>query len=317
MGVNVQAQSGDAARADGAMIRDGVINLQFLSRVVRAEAITVITIVALFLVASISYLHLAKRKYAVRMVITSAVSHPESSSATLDELSSLAGLDVSSSPALGQFRLFVGALRSPVAAQAIAADQELLKAMFPREWSSSEGGWREPHSYLRPIVHAVAAFLGWYIPPWSPPDVSRVFDYLRDELKIVPDPKSGAVTLEIDSRYPSAAERILLTLNKAVDERMRQRDLERASTDIGYLSQRLAAISVEDYRKALVANLVEQEKTRMLASAPLPYVSDSLGKPLISSKPVSPVPAAVLAAGIILGGLAGLSIASVKYYRLR
>jgi hypothetical protein len=134
-------------------------------------------------------------------------------------------------------------------------------------------------------------------------------------LKIVLDAKSGVVTMEIDSRYPDAAGRILLTLNNAMDERIRQRDLRRSTTDIGYLSERLSNVTVEEYRKALVTNLVDQEKMRMLASAPLPYVSDALGKPLISARPVSPIPAAVLAAALILGGLLAVGVATLKYKR--
>jgi len=53
----------------------------------------------------------------------------------------------------------------------------------------------------------------------------------------------------------------------------------------------------------------------MLASAPLPYVSDILGKPMVSSKPVSPSPILILGAGIVLGGLLGLGMACIAYYR--
>lgn len=299
---------------DRALIRGGVIDLHVLSRIARSEAITIATSVVVFLVSSILYLHLAKERYAVRMVITAASSFTQSSGGTIDELTSLAGIDVSSG-GNPQFKLFVGALRSPFAAEAIAADQNLLKAMFPREWSATEARWREPPSYIRPIVRGLAASFGWYTVPWSPPGVSRVFDYLKDELKITPDPKSGVVTLEIDSHTPEVAERVLVTMNNAVDERMRQHDLARATIDVTYLSQRLSAVTVEEYRRALVTNLVEQEKYRMLASAPLPYVSDVLGKPMISSKPVSPVPVAVFAAALIVGGLLGFGLASIKFYR--
>src|SRR5947207_1398587 len=160
--------------------------------------------------------------------------------------------------------------------------------------------------HLLPIAHAVAKGFGWHIVPWSPPDVGRISDYLERELKVVTDSKSGTVTLEIDSDDPRTAERVLIALNNAVDERMRQRDLERATTNISYLESRLSTVTVEEYRRALVGNLFEQERKRMLASAPLAYVSDMLGKPMISSKPVSPVPVAVLAAGLIIGGLLGL-----------
>jgi len=301
--------------AERPLIRAGIVDLGKLSRIARSERTTVITVIVAFLAVAVLYLHLAERKYAVRMVITGASSHTQSTGGgTLDELSSIAGIDL---PGAGnpQFKLFVGALRSPFAAQAIAADQELLKVMFPREWSAAEGKWRQPHSYVRPVFRLVGRSLWGYNQPWSPPGVSRVFDYLKDELKIISDTKSGTVSLQIDSARPEVAERVLVTLINALDDRMRQHDLQRATVDIDYLSQRLAAVTVEDYRKALVSNLVQQEKTRMLASAPLPYVSDVLGKPMISARPVSPSPIAVLAAALILGGLVGLGVASRKYRR--
>ncbi|HEY4749274.1 MAG TPA: Wzz/FepE/Etk N-terminal domain-containing protein [Steroidobacteraceae bacterium] len=314
MDVKVPETRRYADERDRPVIRRGLIDLHMLARIARSEKIIIVTTVLIFLVAAIAYLHVANKKYAVRMVIAAVSTHSESSSGTLDELSSAVGIDLPTG-SNSQFKLLVGTLRSPFAAQAIAVDPDLLKAMFPREWSASEGRWREPPSVVAPVMHWLAAAVGWYIPPWSPPGVARVFDYLKDELKVVPDTKSGAVTLELDSRYPEAAARIMTTLDNAVDERMRQRDLQRSTTDIGYLSERLSQVTVEEYRKALVTNLVEQEKTRMLASAPLPYVSDMLGKPLISARPVAPVPAAVLAAALIIGGLVGLGIARIKYSR--
>lgn len=296
------------------LVRAGAIDLHLLFRVARSELITLITITAVFLAAAILYLHVAKQKYAVRTVITSTPSNSQTAGGTLDELSSISGIDLPSG-GNSQFKLFVGALRSPFAAQAIGADEDLVKVIFPKEWSAAEGRWREPPSHVLPIARAVAKGFGWHIVPWSPPGVGRISDYLERELKIVTDSKSGTVTLEIDSDDPRAAERVLIALNNAVDERMRQRDLERSTTHISYLESRLSTVTVEEYRRALVSNLFEQERTRMLASAPLAYVSDMLGKPMISAKPVSPVPVAVLAAGLIIGGLLGLIVARVRYNR--
>jgi uncharacterized protein involved in exopolysaccharide biosynthesis len=293
----------------------GVLDLGAVTRIAMREKLTVLTIIAIFLAVSVLYLHVAKKKYSVKMVVTSVNMHGQSAGGgALDELSSMAGLDLNSTET-PQFKLFVGALRSPYAAEAIAADQDLLKAMFPLEWSAKEGRWRQPPSLLRSLAHAVASVIGWYFPPWTPPDATRVFEYLSDELKVVPDTKSGTVTLEIDSNKPAVAERVLVTMNNALDERMRQRDLTRSTIDIGYLTDRLSQVTVEDYRKALVSNLVQQEKERMLASAPLPYISDTLGKTIISSRPVSPVPLAVLAAALVLGGLVGVMVAVNRHRR--
>jgi uncharacterized protein involved in exopolysaccharide biosynthesis len=102
-----------------------------------------------------------------------------------------------------------------------------------------------------------------------------------------------------------------------IDGLMRKRDLEHTSGYIGYLTNRLASVSVEDYRRALVLNLTQQEKNRMLSSSPLPYVSEILGKPMISSKPVSPVPLAALLGGVIVGGVVGVLWAGIARQRRR
>jgi uncharacterized protein involved in exopolysaccharide biosynthesis len=309
-----QAGQDNAQARDQSLVQGRIVDLGVMARIVRAETLTFVTVLFLGLALSIVYLHLARLRYAVRMQVTAASSADQPKSGGLSALSSLAGLSLGNegSP---QFRKFLGTLRSSVAAETIAADQDLLKVIFHGEWSQSDLKWREPTNSLRPALHAVGGLLGLNFEKWTPPGVSRVFDYLNDQLKIIPDAKSGVVTLEIDSDRPHVAERVLLTLNDAMNERLRQHDLEHATTDIAYLTKRLSEVNVVEFRTALVTNLAEQEKSRMLASAPLPYASDVLGRPMISTTPVSPKPLAAWAAGIIFGGLLGLWLANLKYHR--
>lgn len=306
----VHETNGERDGTDRVLSRNGVIDLGLLSEIVRSRpAIMMVSIVA-GLLLSISYLHMATRKYAVKMEVTASSSTEKDSSGSLSALTSIAGLDLGSGGS-SKFRMFMGAIRSPVAAEALAADQDLLKEIFPKEWSAAEGRWREPPG----LLHRIEVLLGFAVSPWSPPSANRVYDYLDREFKVTADSKSGVVTMEIDSAKPKVAARILILLNNAIDDLMRSRDLVHASSYIDYLTNRLSTVAVEDYRKPLIYNLTEQEKIRMLASAPLPYVSDLLGKPMISSKPVSPMPILTLGAGFILGGLLGLGLASMAYYR--
>lgn len=302
----------DNAR-DQPLLQGRMLDLGVMARIVRAETSTFVTVLLIGVALSILYLHVTVAKYAVRMEIISASSDQQKSGG-LSALSSIAGISLGGegSP---QFRIFLGSLRSPVAAEAIVSDQDLLRAIFYREWSESEHKWREPPSRLRPAFQTIGKLFGWRYATWRPPGVSRVFDYLNDTLKVIPDPKSGVITLEIDSSKPDVAERLLLALNSAMNERMRGHDLEHATTDIAYLSKRLLEVNVVEYRTALITNLAEQEKVRMQASAPLPYASDVLGKPMISTKPVSPKPLAAWATGIIIGGLLGLWLANLKFRR--
>ncbi|MGO9934862.1 MAG: hypothetical protein ACLPV8_24030 [Steroidobacteraceae bacterium] len=310
----MQAPEGDGQVRDRSVVQGGTIDLGVMTRIVRAEPFTFLLVLLVCVAVSILYLHAAKTTYAVRMEIISASADQQKSGGLGGALASIAGLTggAEGSP---QFRIFLGSLRSPVAAEAIVSNQDLLRAIFYREWSETDDKWREPPSRLRPVSRVVGRILGWRFAKWGPPGVSRVFDYLNDELKVIPDAKSGVVTLQIDSDRPDVAERVLLTLDKAMNERLRERDLEHATKDIDYLSKRLAEVNVVEYRTALVSNLAEQEKARMQASAPLPYASDVLGRPMISTRPVSPKPLVVWGAGIILGGLLGFWAASFKYHR--
>jgi len=295
---------------DASVIQGGSINFGTMARIIRAETITFLTVMFICLALSLLYLHKARTRYAVRMEVTSASSVEQPKSGGLSALSSVVGISLGGEGS-AQFKLFIGSLRSPIAAEAIVSDQELLKAIFQREWSESEGKWREPRMPLRPLLR----ILGWKFAQWTPPGVNRVYDYLNDQLKVISDSKSGVATLEIDSDKPDVAARVLLTLNTAMNERLREHDLEHSTTYMAYLVNRLSELNIVEYRSALINNLAQVEKTRMQASSPLPYASDILGKPMISSKPVSPKPLATWGAGIVCGGLLGLWVASIKYRR--
>jgi uncharacterized protein involved in exopolysaccharide biosynthesis len=305
---------GDTLDRDRLVHPGGTLDIGAMTRIIRSEAPTFFTVLAVFLALSVLYLHVTRPRYAVRIEITSSSSNEQQKEGGLSALSSVVGFSLGGegSP---QFRIFLGSLRSPIAAESIVSDQDLLKAIFYREWSQSEGKWREPPQSMRGILHPIGKLLGWKFTVWEPPGVSRVYDYLNDQLKVIPDSKSGVVTLEIDSDRPEVAERILLTLNSAMNERLRQHDLEHSTTYISYLEKRLAEVNIVEYRGALITNLAQEERTRMQASSPLPYASDILGKPMVSSKPVAPKPIAAWGTAIIFGGLLGLWAASRKHRR--
>lgn len=307
--------SGDLAVPAGRerLIRHGTLDLGLARRIMMAHPVTMLSAIAVCLAMSILYLHVAHRRYAVELYITAATPSQKSSNA-LSALTSLAGVNLGAAEN-PKFREFLAAIRSPVAAEAIIGDQEMVRAIFPGEWSARAQRWRQPHSYLHAPADFVKRVLGIPVVPWSPPDAARVYEYLRDNLKVIPDAKSGMVTLELDSQRPRQAKVLLVALNQAIDSWMRQHDLRHAQDDITYLSQQLAKTTVEELRNALAANLAEQEHARMLASAPLPYVSDMLGTPIVSNRPAYPRPIPVLIASIVLGFLIGLAIAVRKYGR--
>jgi uncharacterized protein involved in exopolysaccharide biosynthesis len=307
--------SNDAALATRRqrLVRHGTFDLRLASEIIARHKVTMLTAVAVGLLLSVLYLHVAPRKYAVQLYITAA-EQTSSQPKGLAALSSLAGLSLGSEEN-PKFREFLAAIRSPVAAEAIVENEAMMRVIFPREWSVRDGRWEQPHSYLRAPARFVERILGVPVIPWAPPNAARVYTFLRDDLKVIPDTKSGIVTLELDSERPEQAEALLVTLNKAIDDWMRAHDLQHANDDINYLSQELSKATVQELREALATTLSDQEKARMLASAPLPYISDMLGTPTFSSKPAYPMPIPVLLGGGIIGFVVGFVIAARKYGR--
>jgi uncharacterized protein involved in exopolysaccharide biosynthesis len=295
------------------LIRHGTLDLRVALRIVKLHWVPILVATTVTVIAAVFYLHVAPRKYAVQLYITST-SPTSQTPKGLEALSSLAGLSLGSTDN-PKFKEFLAAIRSPIAAEAIIGNQSMVRMIFPQEWSVREGRWRAPRSYLRAPATLLKRILGIPVTPWAPPDAAQVYEYLKKNLKVIPDAKSGIVTLELDSARPTQAEALLITLNQVIDDWMRDHDLRHANDDIDYLSREMSKATVEELRVALAANLAEQEKARMLASAPLPYISDTLGTPTASTRPAYPKAVPVLIAAMVVGFLIGFAIALRKYGR--
>jgi len=296
---------------DSSAIRPRELSVGWLfDAISRQKRIFLVTLIGTLALAFV-YLHIATRKYTVTMELMPSVSSSRSiSSGNLGALSSLAGIS------LGEdgdpnFRIFVDSLQSPVSAEALATNQELLHEMFPLEWSSTEKKWHEAPSSIRFVMQSIKQILGISVVPWSPPSTRRVYDYLQSNLKVIQDQKSGVVTLKIESENPTLAARILVELNQAMDALMRERALARSELYINYLTQKLSTVTVAELRTALLDNLSEQERTKMMASSPVPFVSEMLGSPMVSSAPTSPSTAVAFILSLFLGSSIGAVLAAL------
>lgn len=285
------------------------IDLVYLSKVVWKNRGIYIAVVGLFIVLAIIWLHLAKREYTSSMVIAPVTgsSQPSSAGGGLSALARLGGVDLSNlSGNNGQYRLFISALTSRDAADVLAQDQQLMRGLFPTQWSQSEDRWREPASIIRRFARGTAAFLGVPVEPWHPPSGAQVHDYLLDNLEIDDDPKSPVVTLRITSDTPEVAEELLAKLANAIDSLLRKRALAHSTDYIHYLNRELEKVTVTDYRAALISHLFDQEQTRMMASANVAFAAQVFSGPSRSSKPTAPKSVMILIFFAITGALAGV-----------
>jgi uncharacterized protein involved in exopolysaccharide biosynthesis len=301
--------SGDR-QGDAYASRQYEINVGRLITAVRRQRSFFLAGFLFVLTCALIYLHLAPREYTVTMEMTST-SPQGTLSSKLGALGSIAGVDLGSDPGTANFKIFLDTLQSPIAAEQLMRHPDLLIEMFPKEWSVSDRKWHEPPSAVRPLVRAIQAVLGIPTTPWSPPSTYRVYNYLQSQLRVAQDPKSGVVTLQIENENPELSVKLLNALVHDVDELMRKRVLARTSGYIDYLQAKLQTLTVAEYRQALLENLADQEKQRMIASGQVSYVSEFLGSPVTSLSPTSPAALPILLLACAVGVFAGVVLSSL------
>lgn len=262
--------------------------------------------VGLFLLLGVLYLHVAPDKYTVALQVVPVTNNSRAPGGALSSLGALAGVDMSSLSGSnsGGFAYYADGVRSRAASDLLARDQALLQAVFPEEWSD-RSGWHQPFSIIRPVKNVLFRVLGIPVKPWSPPSGERLNDFVRDHLEVLTDSKSPVTTLQIQSDHPATMIRLLNRLNSVTDDMLRARALTRANQYIAYIDQQLKQVTVTEYRTALLQNLYDQEKMRMMASAHISYAADVFSGPTVSSKPTAPRAPIVLILAIIVGVIAG------------
>jgi len=285
-----------------------VVDIPLLARIIWLRRTLFAATVGAVVFLMVLFLHVTPEKYTVFMQVAPVVNSQNPISGSLGGLAKLAGVDMNAAnPGAVQFRLFLSALTARDTADLLAQDQDLMKAMFPKQWSASENRWRQPFSLTRPVTRTVKMVLGFPVQAWHAPDGRDVQQFLTDHLEIYEDPKGPVVTLRIDSDEPQVSRRLLQKLVGTVDQLLRQRALKRATDYVRYLSHELNVETVAEYRQTLMAHLAEQEQTLMMGNASVSFSMQVFNQPAVPADPSSPKAVVLLITAFVLG--AGLGAA--------
>lgn len=259
-----------------------------------------------FLLLAVVFLHVAEREYAVTLRLTPTASAVSTLPTGVSSLASLAGISVPAQLENNPFELYLGSLKSRETAAAIAKNEQLLRHLFPADWSEDDGAWRQPDGLVGNVTGALRSVVGASEPDWVPPDARRVQEFVEREVSVIRERNSPIVNIVMQHGDPDTATSLLIAMHNAVDDALRQRELDRTSSYVNYLREQLGNVSVTEYRLALNEIIAEQEKRRMVASSDLPFAAEPLGRPVESVRPVSPRPLLVLSLSVFLGLLIGI-----------
>jgi len=282
-----------------------VLDLAALGRVLWQRRIVFAITVPTALILAILYLNVATRRYEVTLQLA-PVEKSQASQGSLGALGAIAGLDLSSGGQGSEFKIFVAALQSHAAAEALANNNGLLRRLYPQDWSDADHAWREPpHGFLYALLQGLKSGVGLPVQTWEPPSANRLYQFLQEEIEVTPSRDSPIVTIRVWNRDPELAKALLSDLVTSVDRFLRNRALRRADGYIDYLTRKLQQITVADYRQSLLQNLSDQEKNRMMAAANVSYAAEVFSGPSASEVPVLPSALTTFVVAILAGFITG------------
>ncbi len=287
---------------------DDEIDLRALAALLWGHKFLIGFLAVLFFLIAVLYLHFAEPVYRATLQVTAPQGQQSSSPGgglgALAELAGAGGLlggaDATS------FELYLAGLTSLEAANRLAANEQLMRRIFASEWSEQTQSWVEPDSALRDFIQTIKPWLGVKNLPWSPPGGQRLQEFLAGNTAIARDRTSPIVTITFENPNPELASSILTMLHREMDALLRVRNIRRSTDHIKYLTEKLATVTVIDYRQALIQALAKQEQNLMASSSDQPFAAEPFGDVFVSRRPVKPQNALVLALGVIGGLFAGM-----------
>ena len=205
-------------------------------------------------------------------------------SALSSNLSALAPLLGNLTPEAGQKAEALAALRSQLLTQTYIESHDLVRVLFDDRWDAVRSRWKT--SLFHPRAPS----------PWI---ATKFFDqYVRS---IYTDSKSGLTTLTIEWRDPDQAATWANDLVRLTNEHLRDRAVEEADRNVGYLRKQLATSDVVAVQNALGMLLQGELRKGMLARGTPEYALKVLDPARAPESASSPLLIPWMVAGLLFG----------------
>lgn len=139
-------------------------------------------------------------------------------------------------------------------------------------------------------------------PPFQlKPSVLEVHEELVKLLVVSKDKKTDMITISVEHYSPYLAKMWVDELVKAINEEMRQRELNEAQRSIDYLTKQINETNIADVRTMFYSLIEEQTKTVMLANVREEYVFKTVDPAVVAEKKAKPQRVLIIITAFILG----------------
>ena len=265
-------------------IPSGEIDLRQLLKIIWAGKWSIFVVTFVFIAASVAYALLATEWYRAEVLLAPAEEQAAPSFGGLGGFAALAGVSIGGRNSAEA----VATLKARDFAKAFIEDHDLLRLFFAEEWDVASNTWQTDN-------------------PKKWPDVRDGIEYFQKEvINVIPDSKTGFVTLEVEWKDPDLAAQWAGFLVDRLNQRLRESALREAEENVGYLREELATTNLVTLQQTIGRLLESELQKLMLARGNEEFAFRVIDGAQIPKRPVRPRRILAIVVGTFLGGLLGV-----------
>lgn len=268
------------------------ISLGELWEVMWAGRWLIVAITALFAVASIAYVILAPKWYRAEVLLAPA--EAKSTPPLAGQLGGLAALTGVSIGGGGNAEA-VATLKSGDLAREFIQTNELMPVLLSEHWDEAAQAWESVNRDDTPDIR----------------DAVEVFH--EAVLRVREDRESGLVTVVIEWTDPALAARWAPQVVQLTNDRLRQRALNDAETNVAYLQEELASTNVVTLQQSIGRLLETEMQKLMLAKGNEEFAFRTIDSAEPPNKPARPRRVLVIALGTLTGGVVAVFLVFLRH----
>ncbi len=181
-----------------------------------------------------------------------------------------------------------------------------VRKVYGGQWNEGSQSWNPPTGWRVDLDDYFRGFAP--IAEWTPPNTQKLAQYIAGSVSLV-DVESDSVAVRIQYQHPDAdfALQLLSDVYQTGEELLRNQEMTRIFDRISYVRERLANITISEYRQSLIFVLAEQEKKLLELQSGQPYVAEIIQPPVVTVRPSSPN----ILVRLILGAIVGLVLGAL------
>ena len=262
---------------------DDAIDLIVLWRTIWNGKWIVVAITAVFALAAVTYALLATEWYRAEVLLAPAEDDSMGGvAAQLGGLASLAGISVGSG---GSTVESIAVLKSREFAREFIEDQDLLTVLLADQWDADTKRWKGSDPKKWPDIR----------------DAVKVFD---DDIRSVREDKmTGLVTLSIEWTDPKVAADWANALVSRLNDRMREKAIVEADTNVKFLRRELESTDVVTLQQSIGRLLESELQKLMLARGNQEFAFRVMDRADPPKRRSSPKRALLVALATLFGGI--------------